>query len=152
MNYAKTAMIGLAAISGIAASSPQSNVADLAWMSGHWTSGNQARWTEEAWMPPRGGLMLGTGRSGDAKKAKFWELLRITTDADGIITYWGAPLGGPATPFKLTRLTANEAVFENPAHDFPTRIAYRREGKILIATVSGQNGANSETWRYTKVR
>ena len=152
MNYAKTIIIGLAAISGIAASTPQPNVADLGWLSGHWTTGTEARWTEESWMPPRGGLMLGTGRSGDVKKAQFWELLRIAADGDGVITYWGAPLGGTAVPFKLTRLTANEAVFENPSHDFPTRIAYRREGKILVATVSGPNGANAETWRYTKVR
>jgi hypothetical protein len=31
-----------------------------------------------------------------------------------------------------------EAVFENPGHDFPQRIIYRREGDSLIARIEGE--------------
>ena len=30
------------------------------------------------------------------------------------------------TPFKLTTQTESEAIFENPTHDFPQRIIYRK--------------------------
>jgi hypothetical protein len=43
-----------------------------------------------------------------------------------------------------------EAVFENPHHDFPQRIVYRREGKALIATVSLNDGSNAMSWRYRR--
>ena len=41
-------------------------------------------------------------------------------------------------------------VFENPAHDYPTRITYRRDGDRLVATISGPNGANPMSWRYRR--
>ncbi len=34
----------------------------------------------------------------------------------------------PSSAFRLTRSTREEALFENPSHDFPSRLAYRRRG------------------------
>jgi hypothetical protein len=54
------------------------------------------------------------------------------------------PGGRAPTAFKLTRAGANEAVFENPAHDFPKRIAYRKEADgSLTARVEG-DGSEKE--------
>ena len=42
------------------------------------------------------------------------------------------------------------AVFENPAHDFPTRIVYEREGEILSARIEGEMEGRpvSMGWRF----
>jgi hypothetical protein len=41
-------------------------------------------------------------------------------------------------------------VFENPAHDFPTRVAYRRDGDRLVATVSGPGGRDAQSWTFVR--
>ncbi|HYJ83135.1 MAG TPA: DUF6265 family protein, partial [Allosphingosinicella sp.] len=104
-------------------------------------------WTEEYWTEPRADIMLGTGLSGKGLEVKSFEFMRIQG-----ATFWGSPQGQPAVPFKMTSMTPNVVVFENPKHDYPTRISYQREGKMLIATVSGPGGSNPQTWRYRRVR
>ena len=44
--------------------------------------------------------------------------------------------------FTAVRVGAREAVFENPAHDFPTRIAYRitADGGLLARVEGRVNG------------
>lgn len=65
----------------------------------------------------------------------FGESLRIEARADGVF-YVATPEGEPTTAFRLTRSTADEVVFENPQHDFPTTITYRRSGdEGLVAIV-----------------
>lgn len=122
----------------------------LAWLSGSWGTEHDGRWTEEHWTDPRGGLMLGVNRSGNGAAARGFEYLRIEADGDGSVTYWAAPGGQPAVPFKLTDQTGQSATFENPDHDFPTRLRYRREGDILEASISGPDGAGKITWQWTR--
>jgi hypothetical protein len=45
--------------------------------------------------------------------------------------------GRTGTPFRLTGLSATEAVFENPQHDYPQRIIYRKSGNRLDARIEG---------------
>lgn len=46
--------------------------------------------------------------------------------------------GNKPVPFKMTRLTDKEMIFENPVHDFPTKIKYTRYGAdSLVAEISG---------------
>lgn len=49
---------------------------------------------------------------------------------------------GKAVSFVLTKTSKNELIFENPRHDFPQKISYKRIGSAsLIAVVSGtKNG------------
>ena len=134
----------------LAAFSPGPNVASLGWLSGAWISETGDRWTEENWSTPRGGMMLGTGRSGRGEATRDWEFMRIAPDADGILAFWGSPKGGPAVPFRLVSTRTAEAVFENRAHDYPQRIVYRRDGKALVATISAADGSNTTSWRYRR--
>lgn len=122
------------------------------WLGGHWVREDKAKgsWTEESWLA-RGDLMVGVGMSGSGEKARSFEFMRIAKDKDGVMTFWGSPQGGPPVPFKMVSLSAAEVVFENPAHDFPTRIRYRREDDLLIATVSGPEGKDAQTWRFRRV-
>ena len=122
----------------------------LAWLSGTWITQTAGSWTEERWAPPRAGVLLGTSLSGRGNRAESFDFLRIAADADGKISYWGAPQGAPAVAFALVRASRNELVFENPSHDFPTRIVYRRDGNWLTATISGPGGKDAQSWRYRR--
>jgi len=82
--------------------------------------------------------MLGMGRTIANGKTVFHEFLQIRDRADGIV-YIAQPNGGTAVEFKLVKINDNEAVFENPQHDFPQRITYQRviDGS-LVAAIEGQ--------------
>lgn len=123
------------------------------WLSGHWVheSKDRSSWTEESWLA-RGDMMVGVGMSGSGETARSYEYMRIAKDKDGVVTFWGSPQGSKPVPFRMVWLGAAEVAFENPAHDFPTRISYRRDGDVLIATVSGPGGSKPQTWRYRRVR
>jgi hypothetical protein len=66
-----------------------------------------------------------------------FEFLRIHTAGDTLV-YTAQPGGRAPTEFRTVAPVAGVIVFENPAHDFPTRISYRRAGTdSLIARVEG---------------
>jgi len=123
---------------------------DLGWMSGSWVSEGGSQWTEERWSRPRGGVMLGTGLSGEGAKAQSFEFMRIAPDDQGRLAFWGSPEGAAPTPFRYEGGGEREAVFVNAAHDYPQRIVYRREGAELVATISRADGSNARTWRYVR--
>jgi hypothetical protein len=123
----------------------------VSWMSGHWLRQDGPAWSEESWLN-RGHFAVGVGASGRGELTTSYEFMRIADDSDGKLTFWGAPEGRPPVAFKMVSISANQVVFENPKHDYPTRISYRREGKMLIATISGPGGSNAQTWRYRRAR
>lgn len=108
---------------------------------------------EELWTAPKGGLMLGLHRDVVNGAARSFEFLRIESTAEGIV-YRSSPNGAPTTTFKLVRLEGQRAVFENPAHDFPTRILYwlAADGQ-LHARIEGEQGGKSagEEWSWRRV-
>jgi hypothetical protein len=126
--------------------SPTRSLADLAWMAGSWATSEAGKVSEEHWTKPAGGLMLGVHRDTGGAKTAF-EFLRIE-ESSGRITYLASPQGQAATPFELVESAAQRAVFANPAHDFPLRILYWREGASLCAAVEGPIDGEtvSERW------
>ncbi len=114
-------------------------VEQLGWLAGCWEGKLGSTVVEEQWMKPAGGAMLGLGRNVAGVKTTMMEFLLISK-REGVLTY-SVQLrhGGPVTHFKLARASENEVVFENPEHDFPQRILYRREpdGSIL-ARIEGK--------------
>lgn len=125
-------------------------ISDLAWMSGDWQTDPAGRAvSEEHWTRPAGGSMIGVSRTLVGERTASFEFLRIEVRGDSIY-YVASPKGRcPATDFKLTRLSGQEAVFENPEHDFPKRIIYRKnpEGG-LSAIVDGGEGTKSEKFDF----
>lgn len=120
------------------------------WLAGTWIMQQpDGSWTEEWWTPPRGGIMLGAGRSGRGDNADWWEQTRIERAA-GAVKFCALPKGQKGACFAATSISANQIVFENPSHDFPTRVAYRRDGDRLFAEVSGPGGANPQRWQFRR--
>ena len=130
---------------------PSARVDDLAWMSGRWEADAAGRWTEESWSAPRGGVMLGFSRSGREDALREFEFLRLEAGADGVPVYLAQPGGrSPAVPFRLTARDGTSATFDNPAHDFPQRIRYQRDGDTMTATISAIDGSNAMSWRFRR--
>ena len=128
-------------------------LADLAWLTGDWQTapGGRAQ-IEEHWTKAAGGSMIGMGRTIAGEKTWEFEYLRIEQRADGIY-YVAHPKGQcPGTDFKLTRASATELVFENPQHDFPKRIIYRKTGDdVLAASIDGGEGTKSMSFTYQRM-
>nr|WP_310525246.1 DUF6265 family protein [Polymorphobacter sp.] len=122
----------------------------LDWLAGQWVEDKGDRWTEESWLPARGGLLIGVNRSGRGTGPADFEYMRIAAGADGVLRYFGGPAGAVPVAFRLTAADGRSVLFENPAHDFPTIVRYRRDGERLHAEVSGPGGANAQRWTFER--
>ena len=134
-------LLGLGSIAQAQPAKPKIN--DLSWLTGCWEANIRGREVNEQWMKPGGGIMLGMARTVSQGKAGEFEFTQIREDKDGAIYYVAKPYAQSEASFKLVKLQNNEAVFENPQHDFPQRIIYRLEvgGSLFArveATVKGQ--------------
>lgn len=129
-------------------------IADFAWLAGGWRMQHGDVVTEEHWIPPAGGTLLGVSRTVKGDTTKFFEFLRLEQRKDAIV-YVAHPGGrSPGTDFKLTSWNGVEAVFENPTHDFPTLIRYaKQDDGSLVARIEGQQNGQpaSEEFRYQRI-
>lgn len=116
---------------------------DLGWLAGHWCGGG-GETIEESWLAPRSGELLGLSRTMRGERVVAFEFLRIAA-VDGVPTYLAQPGGRPPTAFALSAGGDNWVRFENPAHDFPQRIEYRRSGDTLHAEIAGPGDGGKET-------
>ena len=131
----------IAGASGMAAGAESrrasASVQQLGWLAGCWSRGSGALVTEEQWMRPRGGAMLGMSRTIRRDTMVEYEHLRIH-DRGGKVVYVAMPSGQSMTEFEAVLTTDSVVTFENPAHDFPQRIIYRRRGAdSLVARIEG---------------
>jgi hypothetical protein len=114
----------------------------LEWMAGcHALETSRGTKIEEQWMRPAGGMMLGINRTIRANKAVAHEFLRIEVKGEDVI-YTGLAGTKGETAFKLTSQSEGEVIFENPTHDFPQRIIYRKsaEGSVTARIDGKVNG------------
>lgn len=129
-------------------------LSDIAWIAGDWQTapGGRAQ-IEEHWMQPAGGSMLGMSRTVAGGRTAEFEYLRLEQRADGIYYVAHPKARCPGTDFKLTRRSAQEAVFENPQHDFPKRIIYRKNSDgSLTASIDGGEGTRSQSFAYVPMK
>jgi hypothetical protein len=122
---------------GASAAGPAARVTQLAWLAGCWEQAAGPRLVEEQWTRPRGGLMLGSGRTVRADSLVEYEQTRIF-ERGGRLVYGANPSGQAAAEFESIELSDSAVTFENPGHDFPQRVMYRRHGAdSLIGRVEG---------------
>ena len=111
------------------------------WMSGCWQSRDGERWAEECWTVPRGGQMLGSGRTGDASGVRSFEFMRMEREGERL-AFRASPGGGGWTSFPATDDPGEGVTFLNPQNDYPQRVRYWREGGELRAEISQLDGSN----------
>lgn len=125
-------------------------LADLpGWMSGTWRSVTPKNTSEESWSAADGTLMTGTHRDIRPGKKTWFEFLRIEQRGDSLV-YIAMPGGNPPTEFASTKIEPSRIVFENPAHDFPKRIIYWKDGGRLCARVD-DGGSKAEEFCWERV-
>lgn len=124
---------------------------DLSWMAGTWMQRKGTTDTEEQWLAPKGGLMLGVGRTVRDGKAVEFEMLRIEMKG-GKPVYLAMPQARPPTEFRAVEQSPTKVVFERDGDDFPKRVMYWREGEALMARIEGtlKGQSRSREWRYER--
>ena len=122
-----------------------------AFLTGCWEQRTEAgRWTEECWTDTRGGLMIGSGRSGHEQTVRDWEWMRIERGGDGALTFYGSPKGAPPVGFKAIEADDKSITFVNAAHDYPQRVRYVRTETGIDAEVSLADGSSPNRWSYKR--
>lgn len=121
------------------------------WMAGTWMMEDGANWFDEVWTDPRGGIMLGLARIGFGPQLQSWEVTQIRFKSDGKLSFFAQPQGKPAVEFPLVLISEEAIEFANPAHDYPQRIRYWRQGQLLMAEISRIDGSDAMRFNYRPV-
>lgn len=116
----------------------QTLASDLKWMAGCWTSEGKEFGSGETWLMPAGGTMLGVSRTVKAGKTVAFEFMQIRQNQEGKLVFIALPSGQRETTFVATTSSSEHVIFENPRHDFPQSIAYRKSGPdTIVARIEG---------------
>lgn len=117
---------------------PGSALSELAWIAGCWERSAGDLLTEEQWMGPAGGLMMGMSRTVRGDRLVEFESLRIQA-IEGKLVYTASPSGQAPVEFRADPTSGTTVVFSNPANDFPSLIGYRAAGSdSLYAWIEGR--------------
>ena len=117
------------------------SVADAGWLAGCWAGGGGDTRSEEHWMAPDGGTMIGMNRTVKDGRTVAYELIRIVETEAGGLAFIASPSGQSTTRFELVRIDEALLVFENLAHDFPQRITYTRtSADRILARIEDESG------------
>lgn len=145
----------LIALAGAAFTSNSSGIEQLGWLKGCWERRTaRGAFIQEQWMAPRGGMMMGMARTFVRDTLREYEFVLIR-EVDGKVQYEAKPSGQPAATFPQKTLTDTLVEFEDPAHDYPQRIGYRKAGSdSIIAWIDGttSQGARRVEFPYARAR
>ena len=124
------------------------------WIVGCWETQSGTRKTVECWSPPNGPVMSGesvTTLSGKVVEREAMQIVHGETDDPAVarMSFWAIPSGQARTRFDWERTSETGLTFVNRAHDYPQRIRYWREGKLLMAEISAADGTKARRWRYS---
>lgn len=137
------------------AAAPMATVADMQWLAGWWQHATPGGTVFEEWSV-NGAAMAGRGGFIKGKDTMVSETI-VLEQQGGDLLYVPTVKdqnGGQAVPFKLTYATADSFVFENPQHDFPSKITYRKVSETaLTARISGkiEGKEQAEAFELTKL-
>ncbi len=130
------------------------SINDLAWLEGNWTEADGGNFCE-SWTLDNDNVLRGFGFSVEGSDTLMSEQLKIYTRGSQL--YYQALVAGQngekPVDFRLSSPNADSLVFENPGHDFPKFIVYKklsdREMAILV-TEGFQSGDRSFTLKMFK--
>jgi len=127
---------------------PPAAIDRLSWLAGCWELRAGNRITEEQWMRPLGKSMLGMSRTVRGDSTTEFEQLRIAEEGADLV-YHANPSGQAPTQFRSFAITDSSISFQNPQHDFPQRILYRRVTRdSLVARIEGERGGRARGFDF----
>jgi Domain of unknown function (DUF6265) len=131
------------------------SVQDLAWLEGVWDGQIGGRDFEARYSGPEGGQVLSASKYAKQGVAAGFEFERFE-ELEGTLVLTPFPEGKSSVTFRLTELDpkARRAVFENLAHDFPTRLSYQRvaNNKLTILVSGPGEDGNEQVLTYSLTR
>lgn len=118
------------------------------WLEGEWKTNNKSGFAGENWNKSNDTLLSGQGMVHVAGQYKVMEEIIIFISDSKI--YYGATVSdqndGKQVLFTATFISDGHLVFENPEHDFPTRIVYKlKDQNTLEVNISGRDEEDSNT-------
>jgi Domain of unknown function (DUF6265) len=135
-----------------AATPPHGPLARLSFMTGCWRGADGDGVVEEQIGPADSTLMLSTARYIHADRVTSFEFLAIEA-ADGGAVVMTPYLRGKMSSarFALKPGADGNAVFEDPTHEFPKRVIYRRDGaEGLVGRIEGDDPTSAKEWRMRR--
>lgn len=142
MRKLKTLLIGSAFLFVSTAYCQDSNadkLKNLEWLTGKWirTNAKTGQSGYETWKKDASSKLSGKGVTLKGKETLFEENMEFLFKGKDL--YFTVSVTGEKQPtyFKLTSLSPDGFTCENPKHDFPKKITYKRNGKNLKAVISG---------------
>ena len=127
-------------------------VEQLGWLSGCWAAVGGEPGSGEQWMAPAGGAMFGVGRTLRGGATRQHEFMQLRDTPQGVI-FIALPSGQAEGRFAAEQIGPRSAVFHNPAHDFPQRVAYESpDDETLNARIEGQRNGQLRTIRFPMKR
>ena len=131
------------------------SIRDLAWLEGTWQGKVGERDFEARYSGADGGQVLSASKYTKEGVAAGFEFERFE-ELDGTLVLTPFPEGKSSVTFKLGELepTSRRAVFENLAHDFPTRLSYQRvaDNKLTILVSGPGEDGQEQVLSYSLAR
>ncbi|MCK6684489.1 MAG: DUF6265 family protein [Thermoanaerobaculia bacterium] len=124
----------------------------LSWLAGCWERTGEPVSSEEIWMAPAGGVMLGMSRTLKNGKVVETEFMEIR-EGEGRLIFTAWPSGQSKASFPSVELGDSSVLFANPAHDFPQRIGYEKNGAAaLMAWIEGSRDGKTRRIPFPMTR
>lgn len=126
---------------------------NLAWLEGDWIRETRRGLAVERWSVVSDHTLEGVGTLQAGDTSRVTEYLRLEQFGDELFYVAKPEQNEYPTGFRLVDAGEGEWVFENPTHDFPQRIRYRREGDdVLVVTIEGpmDGEERSIAFRFTR--
>lgn len=138
-----------------------SSLADLGFITGHWSGELDGGTTDEHWSAPSGDNMMGVFRYIKKGKAVFYEMLLIEMTATGPVLrlkHFNPGLIGweekdQVYSYPLVELSKNKAAFERP--DKQTRMTFQRtssDSMVVVLERLKDGKMIAEEFKYQRVR
>jgi hypothetical protein len=139
-------MLCVCCIALSAAASGQKN--EFGWLIGTW---QETKNSFEVWLN-QDSLLAGRAYQIDHTTGKQIESEVIRLVKKGNDFFYIPDVAGPQNPvkFKITSFNKNSFIAENPSHDFPKKISYRRTGEMLEAVISDESQSRHFTFKKIK--
>ena len=127
-------IFGLALLGGCTLTSQAETPAPdtLDWFTGCWQSTDGS--TREVWSASEDGYLFGYSVVLNDGKVVFFEQMRIDPGTPPVFNAY--PRGHDPSGFPAVSVGESSITFANPAHDYPQKIAYARDGDTMKAVIS----------------
>ncbi len=121
---------------------------EFGWLMGTW---QEAKYSFEIWKD-EGNFLSASAYQIDQQSGSKVVSEEIKLVKRGNDFYYIPDVAGPqgSIEFRITSFDENSFTAENPEHDFPKKIVYKRTGELLEATISG--GSKSISYAFKKIK